>query len=83
MRNTPVPGASQEPRAESTKRKIPTPSDPRALTVADGHIHAGWVVPDGDVFHAFDYQGFYVGAFETMAAAANSLPYVDIVGAEA
>ena len=64
------------PRAQATKRSIPSPTAPNALSVSDGTITAGTVVEYGKAHFAFGPDQKLVGKFPTRAAAIAALPPV-------
>ena len=81
MTSTPARGGAQDHKR--ARRNIPSSADPSALSVSDGIIHVGWIVPSDGSFFAFDFTGSLVGAFPTQAEAANALPYATAMVGEA
>lgn len=80
MKNTPARGGAQERTCKP--RKKPSPADPGALSVSDGALHLGWVVPDPDSgsFFAFDWRAELLGEFPSQLEASRAIPLVDDVG---
>lgn len=78
MSHTRRRGVAQAPNARP--HAIPSPADPGALSVSDGAIHLGWVVPSDGSFFAFNYRAKLIGEYRTQLEASRAIPFVDDVG---
>jgi hypothetical protein len=55
-------------------RGVPTADDPSALSVSDGVVFAGTIVPRHGSYFAFDIIGMLVGVYPSTIAAMRALP---------